>query len=93
MVLQFLHNFGKVLGLEENLNNLKLSDIQDGLLNIKDYKNKVQDLLVRMLSIAVSSPGIPVGHKVSLLFWSFKNMIFIPEKINFCKNLNVVKKL
>lgn len=64
MVLQFLRSFGKVLGM--NLNNLNLSDLQEGLLNIRDSMGKVQDLLVSMVSAAVRDPGLPAGHKVSL---------------------------
>ncbi|KAG7227522.1 hypothetical protein INR49_005337, partial [Caranx melampygus] len=45
MVLQFLHTFGKVLGLDMNLNDLNLSELQEGLLNIGDSAGKVQDLL------------------------------------------------
>ncbi|KAG7503789.1 bromodomain adjacent to zinc finger domain protein 2B-like isoform X1 [Solea senegalensis] len=63
MVLQFLHSFGKVLGLETNLYNLKLNDLQEGLLNIRGGLGKVQDLLVSVLSVAVCDPGIPAGHK------------------------------
>uniref|UniRef100_A0A8D3AKP8 Bromodomain adjacent to zinc finger domain 2B n=1 Tax=Scophthalmus maximus TaxID=52904 RepID=A0A8D3AKP8_SCOMX len=61
MVLQFLRSFGKVLGM--NLNNLNLSDLQEGLLNIRDSMGKVQDLLVSMVSAAVRDPGLPAGHK------------------------------
>uniref|UniRef100_A0A4W6CG04 Bromodomain adjacent to zinc finger domain 2B n=1 Tax=Lates calcarifer TaxID=8187 RepID=A0A4W6CG04_LATCA len=63
MVLQFLRSFGKVLGLDMNLNILSLSDLQEGLLNVGDSMGKVQDLLVNMLSAAVCDPGIPAGHK------------------------------
>ncbi|XP_040913067.1 bromodomain adjacent to zinc finger domain protein 2B isoform X2 [Toxotes jaculatrix] len=63
MVLQFLRSFGKVLGLDMNLNILNLSDLQEGLLNIGDSMGKVQDLLVSMLSAAVCDPGISAGHK------------------------------
>lgn len=64
MVLQFLHSFGKVLRLDVDPHMLKLSDLQEGLLNIGDNMGKVQDLLVSLLSVAVSDPGIPAGHKV-----------------------------
>lgn len=67
MVLQFLRSFGKVLGLDMNLNILSLSDLQEGLLNVGDSMGKVQDLLVNMLSAAVCDPGIPAGHKVRML--------------------------
>ncbi|XP_040003786.1 bromodomain adjacent to zinc finger domain protein 2B-like isoform X3 [Xiphias gladius] len=63
MVLQFLRSFGRILGLNMNLNTLNISDLQEGLLNIRDSMGKVQDLLVSMLSAAVCDPGIPAGHK------------------------------
>ncbi|KAK2839735.1 hypothetical protein Q5P01_013475 [Channa striata] len=63
MLLQFLRSFGKVLGLDRNLTMLHLSDLQAGLLNIGDSMDKVQDLIVSMLSAAVCDPGIPAGHK------------------------------
>lgn len=67
MVLQFLHSFGKVLGLDLNSDPLTLGDLQEGLLNIGQNMEKVQDLLVTMLSAAVCDPGVPAGHKVNLL--------------------------
>ncbi|XP_035030147.1 bromodomain adjacent to zinc finger domain protein 2B isoform X4 [Hippoglossus stenolepis] len=63
MVLQFVHSFGKVLGLDMNLNNLNLSVLQEGLLNTRGSMGKVQDLLVSMVSSAVRDPGIPAGHR------------------------------
>ncbi|KAK1902813.1 Bromodomain adjacent to zinc finger domain protein 2B [Dissostichus eleginoides] len=63
VVLQFLCSFGKVLRLDLNPNMLNLNDLQKGLLNTGDSLGKVQDLLVSMLSAAVSDPGIPAGHK------------------------------
>ncbi|KAJ4932896.1 hypothetical protein JOQ06_029734 [Pogonophryne albipinna] len=63
LVLQFLCSFGKVLRLDLNPNMLNLNDLQKGLLNTGDSLGKVQDLLVSMLSAAVSDPGIPAGHK------------------------------
>lgn len=64
MVMQFLHSFGKVLQLYVDPHMLQLSDLQEGLLNIGENMGKVQDLLVSLLSAAVSDPGIPAGHKV-----------------------------
>ncbi|XP_008402228.1 bromodomain adjacent to zinc finger domain protein 2B isoform X2 [Poecilia reticulata] len=67
MVLQFIRNFGAVLKLGLNSNQLTISDLQDGLLNIGNSLQKVQDLLVSMLSAAVCDPGIPAGHKCKTL--------------------------
>uniref|UniRef100_A0A672IA54 DDT domain-containing protein n=1 Tax=Salarias fasciatus TaxID=181472 RepID=A0A672IA54_SALFA len=64
MVLQFLHSFGKVLGLGfESSDVLTASDLQEGLLNAGPGMSLVQDLLVNMLSAALRDPGMPAGHK------------------------------
>ncbi|XP_055456943.1 bromodomain adjacent to zinc finger domain protein 2B isoform X4 [Psammomys obesus] len=63
MVVQFLRNFGKVLGFDVNLDVPTLSVLQEGLLNIGDSMGEVQDLLVRLLSAAVCDPGLLTGYK------------------------------
>ncbi|XP_055086814.1 bromodomain adjacent to zinc finger domain protein 2B-like isoform X3 [Periophthalmus magnuspinnatus] len=60
MVLQFVHRFGKVL----SLNTLSLSELQGGLLNMTDCVDKVQKLLVNMVSAAVGDPNLPHTHKM-----------------------------
>ncbi|XP_064419840.1 bromodomain adjacent to zinc finger domain protein 2B isoform X20 [Latimeria chalumnae] len=64
MVVQFLRNFGKVLGFDVNIDVPSMSVLQEGLLNVGDSMGEVQDLLVRLLSAAVCDPGVPSGHKV-----------------------------
>ncbi|XP_008824901.1 bromodomain adjacent to zinc finger domain protein 2B isoform X1 [Nannospalax galili] len=63
MVVQFLRNFGKVLGFDVNTDVPNLSVLQEGLLNIGDSMGEVQDLLVRLLSAAVCDPGLITGYK------------------------------
>ncbi|XP_057350332.1 bromodomain adjacent to zinc finger domain protein 2B-like [Manis pentadactyla] len=63
MVLQFLGEFGKALGFNGNTDVPNLSIIQEGLLNLGDSMDKVQDLLVRLLSAAVCDPGLITGYK------------------------------
>nr|XP_045002807.1 bromodomain adjacent to zinc finger domain protein 2B isoform X19 [Jaculus jaculus] len=63
MVVQFLRNFGKVLGFDVNIDVPNLSVLQEGLLNIGDSMGEVQDLLVRLLSAAVCDPGLTAGYK------------------------------
>ncbi|XP_033612269.1 bromodomain adjacent to zinc finger domain protein 2B isoform X8 [Fukomys damarensis] len=63
MVVQFLQNFGKVLGFDVNVDVPNLSVLQEGLLNIGDSMGEVQDLLVRLLSAAVCDPGLITGYK------------------------------
>lgn len=65
MVVQFLRNFGKVLGFDVNLDVPSLSVLQEGLLNIGDSMGEVQDLLVRLLSAAICDPGLITGYKVT----------------------------
>ncbi|XP_055005883.1 bromodomain adjacent to zinc finger domain protein 2B [Boleophthalmus pectinirostris] len=60
MVLQFVHRFGKVL----SLNPLSLSDLQGGLLNLTDCVDKVQELVVHMVSAAVRDPSLSHTHKM-----------------------------
>ena len=64
MLMQFLRGFGRVLGLDVASDVPTLSMLQEGLLNVGDSMGHVQDLLVRMLSLAVCDPGLPPGHKV-----------------------------
>ncbi|XP_056605644.1 bromodomain adjacent to zinc finger domain protein 2B isoform X4 [Triplophysa dalaica] len=62
MLVQFLRSFGKVLGME--LSEVPtLGVLQEGLLNLGNSMGQVQDLLVRLLSSAVSDPGLPPGHR------------------------------
>lgn len=66
MLMQFLRGFGKVLGLDMNVDVPTLGMLQEGLLNVGDSMGQVQDLLVKLLSLAVCDPGLPPGQKVSL---------------------------
>ncbi|NXX11742.1 BAZ2B protein, partial [Podargus strigoides] len=63
MVVQFLRNFGKVLGFDVNVDVPSLSVLQEGLLNIGDSMGEVQDLLVKLVSAAVCDPGLVTGYK------------------------------
>ncbi|XP_069080292.1 bromodomain adjacent to zinc finger domain protein 2B isoform X4 [Pleurodeles waltl] len=63
MVVQFLRNFGKVLGFDLSTDIPSLSILQEGLINRGSSLEEVQDLLVRLLSAAVCDPGLPPGYK------------------------------
>ncbi|XP_019377874.1 PREDICTED: bromodomain adjacent to zinc finger domain protein 2B isoform X2 [Gavialis gangeticus] len=67
MVVQFLRNFGKVLGFDVNMDVPSLSVLQEGLLNIGDSMGEVQDLLVRLVSAAVCDPGVVTGYKAKTI--------------------------
>ena len=64
MVVQFLRDFSKALGFDVNTDIPTLSVLQEGLLNLGDSMQKVEDLLVRLLSAAVCDPGLIIGYKV-----------------------------
>ncbi|XP_076119637.1 bromodomain adjacent to zinc finger domain protein 2B-like isoform X3 [Alosa pseudoharengus] len=63
MVLQFLRSFGHVLGMDPAADVPGLGALQEGLLNAGPAAQLLQDLLVRMLTAAVSDPGLPPGHR------------------------------
>ncbi|KAM4697890.1 bromodomain adjacent to zinc finger domain protein 2B [Rhinophrynus dorsalis] len=63
MVVQFLRNFGKVLDFDVHSDVPTFSVLQAGLLNMGDSMGEVQDLLVRLLAVAVCDPGVPPGYK------------------------------
>ncbi|NXU53945.1 BAZ2B protein, partial [Turnix velox] len=67
MVVQFLHNFGKVLGFDVNMDVPSLSVLQEGLLNVGDSMGEVQDLLVKLVSAAVCDPGLVTGYKAKTI--------------------------
>lgn len=71
MLMQFLRGFGKVLGLDLNADVPTLGMLQEGLLNVGDSMGQVQDLLVKLLSLAVCDPGLPPGQKVSWFISDF----------------------
>uniref|UniRef100_A0A8C0VDQ7 Bromodomain adjacent to zinc finger domain 2B n=1 Tax=Cyanistes caeruleus TaxID=156563 RepID=A0A8C0VDQ7_CYACU len=67
MVVQFLRNFGKVLGFDVTIDVPSLSVLQEGLLNIGDSMGEVQDLLVKLVSAAVCDPGLGTGYKAKTI--------------------------
>ncbi|XP_060923727.1 bromodomain adjacent to zinc finger domain protein 2B isoform X4 [Limanda limanda] len=67
MLMQFLRGFGKVLGLDLNMDVPTLGMLQEGLLNVGDSMGQVQDLLVKLLSLAVCDPGLPPGQKTKTM--------------------------
>ncbi|XP_019935633.2 bromodomain adjacent to zinc finger domain protein 2B isoform X21 [Paralichthys olivaceus] len=67
MLMQFLRGFGKVLGLDLSMDVPTLGMLQEGLLNVGDSMGQVQDLLVKLLSLAVCDPGLPPGQKTKTM--------------------------
>ncbi|XP_074082457.1 bromodomain adjacent to zinc finger domain protein 2A isoform X2 [Macrotis lagotis] len=72
-IVEFLHSFGKVLGLDPAKDVPSLGVLQEGLLCQGEALGEVQDLLVRLLRAALCDPGLPtycqslkiLGEKVS----------------------------
>ncbi|XP_078390715.1 bromodomain adjacent to zinc finger domain protein 2A-like isoform X1 [Cetorhinus maximus] len=71
-VIEFLHNYGKVLGFDTSKDVPSLNTLQEGLLNVGDNMGDIQDLLIRLLQIAVLDPGLP--HK-------YQSVTFLGERI------------
>ncbi|XP_053561487.1 bromodomain adjacent to zinc finger domain protein 2A [Bombina bombina] len=57
--VEFLHTYGKVLGLDATKDVPSLYTLQEGLLNVGDSFGEVQDLLVKLLRAAMTDPGLP----------------------------------
>ncbi|XP_078062431.1 bromodomain adjacent to zinc finger domain protein 2B-like, partial [Mustelus asterias] len=62
-VIEFLHNYGKVLGFDTSKDVPSLNTLQEGLLNVGDNMGDIQDLLIRLLQIAVLDPGLPQKYQ------------------------------
>ncbi|XP_045063137.1 bromodomain adjacent to zinc finger domain protein 2A-like isoform X2 [Coregonus clupeaformis] len=58
-VVEFLHSYGKVLGLHIPRDVPSLSTLQEGLLGLGDSQSEVQDLLIKLVEAALHDPGLP----------------------------------
>lgn len=59
MVIEFMHNFGKALGISEDATP-SLNDLQNYLMgNTKDDLDKYLNFTSKLLKIALSDPGVP----------------------------------
>ncbi|KAM4796029.1 bromodomain adjacent to zinc finger domain protein 2A [Rhinophrynus dorsalis] len=71
--VEFLNTYGKVLGLDGTKMVPSLSTLQEGLFNVGDSLGEIQDLLLKLLRVAMFDPGLPsycqslkiLGEKVS----------------------------
>ncbi|XP_072105815.1 bromodomain adjacent to zinc finger domain protein 2A-like isoform X1 [Mobula birostris] len=67
-VFEFLHTYGKVLGFNVLKDMPTLKTLQEGLLNVGDAVGIIQDLLIKLLHIAIVNPGLPNQYQsVTLL--------------------------
>uniref|UniRef100_A0A8C7FWS0 Bromodomain adjacent to zinc finger domain, 2A n=1 Tax=Oncorhynchus kisutch TaxID=8019 RepID=A0A8C7FWS0_ONCKI len=58
-VVEFLHSYGKVLGLHIPMDVPSLSILQESLLGLGDSQGEVQDLLIKLVEAALHDPGLP----------------------------------
>ncbi|KAL7864396.1 hypothetical protein AOLI_G00158160 [Acnodon oligacanthus] len=58
-VMEFLHSYGKVLGLQVPKDIPSLATLQEGLLGIDNSQTEVLDLLVKLVEAALIDPGLP----------------------------------
>uniref|UniRef100_UPI0037E93829 bromodomain adjacent to zinc finger domain protein 2A n=1 Tax=Semicossyphus pulcher TaxID=241346 RepID=UPI0037E93829 len=58
-VVEFLHGYGKVIGLNVPGDIPSLTTLQEGLLGLGDSQGEVQDLLIKLVESAIHDPGLP----------------------------------
>nr|XP_020466274.1 bromodomain adjacent to zinc finger domain protein 2A isoform X1 [Monopterus albus] len=58
-VVEFLHGYGKVIGLNIPKDAPSLATLQEGLLGLGDSQGEVQDLLIKLVEAALHDPGLP----------------------------------
>ncbi|XP_063808617.1 bromodomain adjacent to zinc finger domain protein 2A isoform X3 [Pseudophryne corroboree] len=81
-IVEFLQTYGKVFGLDEAKDIPSLSTLQEGLFNVGDSLGEVQNLLMKLLRVALFDPGLPpycqslkiLGEKVSELNLTRENV-------------------
>ncbi|XP_077153731.1 bromodomain adjacent to zinc finger domain protein 2A isoform X2 [Ranitomeya variabilis] len=82
MTVEFLQTYGKVFGLNDAKDVPSLFTLQEGLFNVGDSLGEVQDLLVKLLRVALFDPGLPsyfqslklLGEKVSEVIITRENV-------------------
>ncbi|CAJ0928125.1 unnamed protein product [Ranitomeya imitator] len=82
MTVEFLQTYGKVFGLNDAKDVPSLFTLQEGLFNMGDSLGEVQDLLVKLLRVALFDPGLPsffqslklLGEKVSEILITRENV-------------------
>ncbi|XP_029291326.1 bromodomain adjacent to zinc finger domain protein 2A [Cottoperca gobio] len=58
-VVEFLHGYGKLIGLNIPKDIPSLATLQEGLLGLGDSQGEVQDLLMKLVEAALHDPGLP----------------------------------
>ncbi|XP_074536838.1 bromodomain adjacent to zinc finger domain protein 2A isoform X2 [Halichoeres trimaculatus] len=58
-VVEFLHGYGKIIGINVPNDIPSLATLQEGLLGLGDSQGEVQDLLIKLMVAALHDPGLP----------------------------------
>lgn len=58
-VVEFLHGYGKIIGLNIPKDIPSLATLQEGLLGLGHSQGEVQDLLMKLMEAALHDPGLP----------------------------------
>ncbi|KAL6119217.1 baz2a [Pungitius sinensis] len=58
-VVEFLHGYGKIIGLNIPKDVPSLATLQEGLLGLGNGQGEVQDLLIKLMEAALLDPGLP----------------------------------
>lgn len=78
-VVEFLHAYGKLIGLDVPKDIPSLATLQEGLLGLGDSQGEVQDLLIKLMEAALHDPGLPsyyqVRDKLFGIFFSLKQCL------------------
>lgn len=66
-VVEFLHGYGKVIGLNIPKDIPSLATLQEGLLGLGDSQGELQDLLLKLVEAALHDPGLPSYYQVCVI--------------------------
>ncbi|KAA0706892.1 Zinc finger domain protein 2A [Triplophysa tibetana] len=62
-VVEFLHGYGKFLGLQVPKDIPSLSTLQEGLLGLEKSQGQLLDLLIKLMDAALHDPGLPSNNQ------------------------------
>lgn len=63
-MVEFLHGYGKLIGLNVPKDIPSLATLQEGLLGLGESQGEVQDLLIKLMEAALRDPGLPSYYQV-----------------------------
>lgn len=64
VVVEFLHSYGKVLGLQVPKDISSLAILQEGLLGLGNSQSELLDLLINLVNAVLHDPGLPSYYQV-----------------------------